>query len=256
MKCSDEKMRKVHCACKTVPLQEAREAIFQVYLKIQYPVTTIQPSSPQKWCRSLFQFGWSSSHRYKPIVEVLNGHSLSISLAAIHRLASLLDRGQHGIVRDSRFGGNIRGLGFEANIESFDTYKSWSVSRIDIREGKIALLIDGERRKSRRKCKRKIRGIQTFQTLQDSLDGAGAAAAAHRHVELVLVVRHGWNKWDVAKSWRVSVGQAGRLKKAEVEISDVRSRGKREDDYDDETSWPDIDYIENLYSIGDYYRGC
>lgn len=41
IKCSHEEMRKVHCACKTVLLQEAREAIIQVYLKIQHPDTSI-----------------------------------------------------------------------------------------------------------------------------------------------------------------------------------------------------------------------
>lgn len=73
--------------------------------------------------------------------------------------------------------------------------------------GKIALLIDGDRRKGRRK--RGIQGIRTFQTLQDSLDGAGAAAAAHGHVELVLVVGHGWDK---GKLQRVGMfrGAAGR----------------------------------------------
>lgn len=40
---------------------------------------------------------------------------------------------------------------------------------------------------------RAFQGIQTFQTLQDPLDGAGATAAAHGHVELVLVVGHGWD---------------------------------------------------------------
>lgn len=57
-------------------------------------------------------------------MEVLNGHSLTISLAAIHRLARLLDRGQHGIVRDSRFGSDVRSLGLEADIVGFDTCKS------------------------------------------------------------------------------------------------------------------------------------
>lgn len=124
IKCSHEEMRKVHCACKTVLLQEAREAIVQVYLEIQHPDTTIQPFCPLKRCRSLFRLFVRPPCRYNPTIVVLNGHSLSISLAAIHRLAGLLDRGKHGIVRDGRFGGDVRGLSLEADIVGFDTYKS------------------------------------------------------------------------------------------------------------------------------------
>jgi hypothetical protein len=65
------------------------------------------------------------------------------------------------------------------------------------------------------------------------------------------VVGHGWVEWDVCKkcvrSVESSAGLAGRFKKAEVEVEvgDVR-RGSREDVYDDETSWPDLDYIDLL----------
>lgn len=37
------------------------------------------------------------------------------------------------------------------------------------------------------------RGTRTLQSLQNPLHSAGAAATAHRNVELVLVVRHGWS---------------------------------------------------------------
>lgn len=67
------------------------------------------------------------------------------------------------------------------------------------------------------------------------------------------MVGHGWVEWDVADGI-VSAGLVGRFKKAEVEVGDVRRRGNKEDDHDDETSWPDVDYID-LDSIGDYYRG-
>lgn len=87
-------------------------------------------------------------------------------------------------------------------------------------------MMNGDRRKSRRK--RENQGIRTIQTLENSLDGAGAAAAAHRHVELVLVVGHGWVEWDVAR-WNSPRGWRGSFKKAEVEVGvgDVRRRGAR-----------------------------
>lgn len=61
--------------------------------------------------------------QYTP-TAVLDALGLSISLATIHGLASLLDRGQHGIVRDIRFGGDVCSLRFEADIEGFDSYKT------------------------------------------------------------------------------------------------------------------------------------
>jgi hypothetical protein len=68
-------------------------------------------------------------------------------------------------------------------------------------------------------------GIHTFQTLQDSLDGAGATAAGHGHIELVLVVGHGCNEWDCCKV-EYPRGCGGDSKRAErLEVGDVRRWG-------------------------------
>jgi len=59
----------------------------------------------------------------RQIVERLgtsNTHCLPISLATIHLLSSLLDRGQHGIIGNSRLGGHERSLGFEVDVEGLD----------------------------------------------------------------------------------------------------------------------------------------
>lgn len=65
----------------------------------------------------------------------------------------------------------------------------------------------------------------TFQSLQDPLHSTGTAAAAHRDVELVLVVRHGW-------SGRVGVSTAGGLRGEEKrrEREERKGKAEREDD--------------------------
>lgn len=44
----------------------------------------------------------------------------------------------------------------------------------------------------RNKRKRSEQTSLTFQLLEDTLHGTGAASAGHGHPELILVVRHGW----------------------------------------------------------------
>lgn len=61
------------------------------------------------------------------------------------------------------------------------------------------------------------RGTHTLQSLQNPLHSAGAAATAHRNVELVLVVRHGWSgrKKRIGDSTAGQRGEVERMKKAE-----------------------------------------
>jgi hypothetical protein len=49
-----------------------------------------------------------------------NAHCLPISLATVHLLSSLLDRGQHGIIGNGRLGGHEGCLGFEVDVERLD----------------------------------------------------------------------------------------------------------------------------------------
>lgn len=116
-------MRKVHCACKIVLLQEARGPVFPSISGDTAPFYNYSDSLTEQY-PTWFQFCSSSALR-RNLIIVSNGHGLPISLAAIHCLASLLDRGQHGIVRDTGFGGNVRGLGFEVDIEGFDACNAW-----------------------------------------------------------------------------------------------------------------------------------
>lgn len=116
-------MRKVYCACDTVLLQctgSPRSSLPSTSEDTALSCVKIfrHPCKPLPHSVSVL-FGGSLSRWYGPRI-VLHAHGLSISLARIHRLASLLDRGQHGIVRDSGFGGNVCRLGFEADIECFD----------------------------------------------------------------------------------------------------------------------------------------
>lgn len=105
-----------------VLLQEAREPVCQVYPGDTVPFYNI-PTNNSLW----FQFSLGvvkpCAHEYlESSSRSLNSHSLPIRLPAIHRLPRLLNRSQHGIVRDTRFGGDIRGLGLEVDVEGFDPF--------------------------------------------------------------------------------------------------------------------------------------
>jgi hypothetical protein len=115
------KCKRIHCACIIVLLQEAREPVCQVYLELQYPSIIFRPTTRLV----SVQLGSIQALRSQiSPIPVLNSHSLPIRLPAIHRLPRLLNRSQHGIVRDTGFGGDIRGLGLEVDVEGFD---AWSV---------------------------------------------------------------------------------------------------------------------------------
>lgn len=56
------------------------------------------------------------------VLSFSNTHGLAICLTAVHGLSSLLNRGQHGIIGNSRLGGNVCCLRLKVDVERLDTY--------------------------------------------------------------------------------------------------------------------------------------
>ena len=110
-------------------------------------------------------------------------HSLgnAVGLAGVDGLAGLLDLLEDGGVVEALVGLDGSGLGVEGDVEFFDTCEGGSLAK---EYGEVRL-----------RCAYADKNQLTLELLEHALDGAGAAAAGHGDVELVVVLGHFGDWW-------------------------------------------------------------
>lgn len=108
----------------------------------------------------------------------------TIRLSRVDGLASLLDLLQNGRVVQVLLGGDGSGLAFERNVEVLDAWR-----RKDVLVGESCSWL--QKAVAIADCLLGCCGLGlTIELLQHALHGAGAAAAGHGDVELVVVFGH------------------------------------------------------------------